>query len=265
MAADRPNLVRFGLFEVDFGTRELRKRGVRLKLQEQPFRVLEALLERAGQIVTREELKERLWAQDEFVEFDKSLNTSVQKIRQALDDSATSPRFLETVPKVGYRFVAPVEAAAGELAQEAPPPPPPKPRVLPYALAALAAAVVAVAGWELLRDTGPEEPAALPLRKFSFTPDGPIRRPVVSPDGRRIAYWQGTAAPYQLMVQDLDAEEPRKIEGAHGTVAFWTRDSRSITFSRDGERFVIVESAGDPQPPSIRVVRNWFEEFRDRE
>ena len=88
--------------------RELRKRGVRVKLQEQPFRVLEALIERPGEIVTREQLKERLWAQDEFVEFDKSLNTAVQKIRQVLDDSARSPRFLETIPKTGYRFIAPI-------------------------------------------------------------------------------------------------------------------------------------------------------------
>jgi DNA-binding winged helix-turn-helix (wHTH) protein len=90
--------LRFGVFEVDLGARELRKRGVRMKLQDQPFRVLEALLENPGDVVTREQLKERLWAQDEFVEFDKSLNTAVQKIRLALSESAESPRFLETVP-----------------------------------------------------------------------------------------------------------------------------------------------------------------------
>ena len=104
-------LRRFGVFELDLAARELRKRGVRVRLQDQPFRVLEALLEKPGEIVTREELKDRLWAEDEFVEFDKSLNTSVQKIRQALDDSSKTPRFVETIPRRGYRFVAPVHSA----------------------------------------------------------------------------------------------------------------------------------------------------------
>ena len=77
MESRSSRVVRFGVFEVDMGARELRKRGVRLRLQDQPFRVLEALLEKPGDIVTREQLKERLWANDEFVEFDKSLNTAV--------------------------------------------------------------------------------------------------------------------------------------------------------------------------------------------
>ena len=84
MESGSSRVVRFGVFEIDFGTHELRKRGVRVRLQDQPFRVLEVLLEKPGEIVTREQLKERLWAEDEFVEFDKSLNTAVQKIRQAL-------------------------------------------------------------------------------------------------------------------------------------------------------------------------------------
>ncbi len=102
-------VVRFGVFEADLLTRELRKRGARVRLQEQPFRLLQALLERPGQIVTREEIKEKLWPDDTFVDFDKSLNTAAQKLRQALGDSADSPRFLETVPKHGYRFIAPVD------------------------------------------------------------------------------------------------------------------------------------------------------------
>ena len=84
MESDSSNVVRFGVFEVDRRARELRKRGVRVRLQDQPFRVLETLLEKPGEIVTREQLKERLWAEDEFGEFDKSLNTAIQKIRQAL-------------------------------------------------------------------------------------------------------------------------------------------------------------------------------------
>ena len=96
---DRPaSPFRFGVFELDLAARELRKRGVRVRLQDQPFRVLEALVEKPGEIVTREQLKDRLWAPDEFVEFDKSLNTAVQKIRDALGDSATSPPLCRDAP-----------------------------------------------------------------------------------------------------------------------------------------------------------------------
>ena len=102
-------LSRFGSFELDLATGELRKSGVRIKLQEQPFQVLRALVERPGEVVTREELRERLWPGDTFVEFDDGLNTAVRKIRQALGDSADNPRFVETLPRRGYRFIAPVQ------------------------------------------------------------------------------------------------------------------------------------------------------------
>lgn len=98
---------RFGVFELDLRSGELRRDGVRVKLQEQPFRVLAFLLERAGDVVTREELREHLWPQ-EFVDFDHSLNTAVRKLRAALDDSADTPRFIETLARRGYRFIAPV-------------------------------------------------------------------------------------------------------------------------------------------------------------
>ena len=109
-------VIRFGVFEMDLAARELRKGGVKIKIQEQPFLLLRTLVERPGQVVTREELKDRLWSEDTFVEFDHSLNTAVQKIRQALNDSATGPRFLETLPRVGYRFVAPVDGRIGRAA-----------------------------------------------------------------------------------------------------------------------------------------------------
>ena len=102
--------VRFGVFEVDFEAGELRKHGVRINLQEQPFRLLAALLEQPGQLVTRDKLRQQIWPADTFVDLDCSLNTAVLKVRQALGDSATHSRFLETVPKRGYRFVAPIEA-----------------------------------------------------------------------------------------------------------------------------------------------------------
>jgi cholera toxin transcriptional activator len=101
-------LLRFGVFEVDLAAGELRKNGARLRLQEQPFQVLAALLQSAGRVVTREELRLKIWPADTFVDFDHSLNTAVNKIREALGDSASSPRFVETLARRGYRFIAPV-------------------------------------------------------------------------------------------------------------------------------------------------------------
>src|SRR5208283_3163882 len=101
---------RFGMFEVDPVQGELLRQGVRVKLQEQPFRLLILLLERAGEIVSREELRTRLWPENTFVEFDNSLNVAVRKLRDALRDDAEEPRFIETVPRHGYRFLAPVSS-----------------------------------------------------------------------------------------------------------------------------------------------------------
>jgi TolB-like protein/DNA-binding winged helix-turn-helix (wHTH) protein/Tfp pilus assembly protein PilF len=104
-----PHSLRFGIFEVDLQAGELRKGGLKIRLQEQPFQVLGILLERSGKVVTREELQKTLWPQDTFVDFDHGVNTAINKIRQALGDSAENPRFVETVARRGYRFIAPVE------------------------------------------------------------------------------------------------------------------------------------------------------------
>ncbi len=103
-----PPVIRFGVFDVDLRSGELRKSGVRIKLQEQPFQILAMLLERPGEIVTREEIQKKLWSEDTFVDFEHSLATAVKKVREALDDSADNPRFIETMPRRGYRFIAPV-------------------------------------------------------------------------------------------------------------------------------------------------------------
>lgn len=102
-------IARFGVFEADLNAGELRKSGVKLRLQGQPFQVLALLLERAGEVVTREDLRQKLWPSDTFVDFDHSLNTAINKVREALGDSASSPRYVETLARRGYRFVAPVE------------------------------------------------------------------------------------------------------------------------------------------------------------
>ena len=111
------NTVRFGLFELDLRTSQLTKNGVKIRLPQQSIQALSLLLERPGEIVTREELRERLWPSDVFVDFDHGLNKSIQKLRDALGDSAGSPRFIETIPRIGYRFIGPANGAReiGEL------------------------------------------------------------------------------------------------------------------------------------------------------
>ena len=111
--ASTPVRLRFGVFELDLRAGELRKQGVRLRLQEQPFQVLAMLLERPGETVTREELRNRLWTADTFVDFDHGVNKAVNRIREALGDSATSPRFVETIARRGYRFLADVTVVEG--------------------------------------------------------------------------------------------------------------------------------------------------------
>src|SRR5580700_4734794 len=103
--------IRTGLLEVDFGSGEVYREGRKVALQEQPFRVLAVLLERPGEVVTREDLQARLWPADTYVGFDEGLNAAIRKLRVAFGDSADNPRFIETVPRRGYRFIAPVSKA----------------------------------------------------------------------------------------------------------------------------------------------------------
>jgi TolB-like protein/DNA-binding winged helix-turn-helix (wHTH) protein/Flp pilus assembly protein TadD len=186
--------LRFGVFEVDLRAGELRKHGLRVRLQEQPFQILAILLERAGQVVTRDELQKKLWSANTFVDFDHGLNKAVNKIRDALGDSAESPRFVETVARRGYRFLAEVKTAgpAPVRSQELAPPPltavetgdraefvgtpaTPQRRLPPLAskLVALAllAVIAAFAAWKLQSRNRPASAirslAVLPLESLS--------------------------------------------------------------------------------------------------
>ena len=107
--ADAPLTIRFGVFDLDLQTGELRRKGVKVALQEQPFRVLALLVAQPGELVTRDELRRALWAEAVFVDFDHGLNKAVAKIRDALGDIAESPRYVETLERRGYRFISPVE------------------------------------------------------------------------------------------------------------------------------------------------------------
>jgi DNA-binding winged helix-turn-helix (wHTH) protein/tetratricopeptide (TPR) repeat protein len=141
-ASQSSEVLRFGPFEANLTTGELRKHGIKLKLQELPFRLLICLLERPGEVVTREELQAKLWPEGTFVDFERGLGTALNKVREALGDSAASPRFIETIPRRGYRFIGEVERnGAPHLAASAPPV---RPWRKKYAMASAVAIVLAV-------------------------------------------------------------------------------------------------------------------------
>ncbi len=118
--AANPQVIRFGAYEVDLRTGELRKHGLRIKLQDQPFQILAMLLDRPGELVTREQIKERLWPSETFVDFDHSVNTAIRRLRDALSDAADHPRYVETLPRRGYRFIAEIQAERHEAAEVIP-------------------------------------------------------------------------------------------------------------------------------------------------
>jgi len=150
-------MIQFGVFEVDLRAGELRRNGSRVKLQDQPLQILTLLLERPGEVVSRDELRTRLWPADTFVDFDHSLNAAVRRLRDALGDSAENPRFVETVARRGYRFLVPVSGMPPALEAELRVPPPQPARTWWIASAAVVLTSLAVtlvgvvASWDVLR------------------------------------------------------------------------------------------------------------------
>ena len=184
-------VIRFGAYEADLRTGELRKHGLRIKLQDQPFQILAMLLERPGELVTREQIQQKLWPSDTFVDFDHSLNTAIRRLRDALSDSADNPRFIETLPRRGYRFLGQVDArgsgaqslevaAAAELAAQVDVVPSPTPGQLPLrrrkvllvAVAALVCVALALAAWRFWpRTAAIDSVAVLPFTNATHNPD----------------------------------------------------------------------------------------------
>ena len=160
-------VVRFGTFELDSRSGELHRNGRRVPLQGQPAQVLCHLVSRPGELVSRDELRRAIWAEDTFVDFDTALNVAINKVRQALQDSASAPRFIETVPRHGYRFLAEVhDVEAAEVA--APPPSRPRPRALTLAAAGLAVATTVTLG--LLWRRNATAAASQPIRSVAILP-----------------------------------------------------------------------------------------------
>ncbi len=239
--------VRFGIFEVDLAAGELRRSGTRVKLQEQPFQVLAALLERPGEIVSKEELQGRIWKEDTFVDFDRSLATAVNKVRQALGDSASNSRFVETVPRRGYRFLAEVSDTSSRTQGSTR-------AALIWGTGCLAA--VAVVAFLMGRaDTESN------LQPLSITPlpvtssPGFEYHPAISSDGARVAYSRDpnistTANLYVQMIGSDD--EPIQLTDSppQDFSPAWSPDGDYLAFVRfspERSEIIRIRSIGGPE------------------
>jgi Tol biopolymer transport system component/DNA-binding winged helix-turn-helix (wHTH) protein len=245
-------VIRFGGFELDLHAGELRKAGVRLSLPAQSFHVLALLLERPGDLVTREELRQRLWPTGTFVDFEHGLNAVVNRLRDTLGDSADRPRFIETVPRRGYRFIAPVDSGPkqGPAAD-------PRPSVWragslvrPTLVIALAmgAAVSLYVFW--LRPVSRPPMRATPLTSLP----GQERYPSFSPDGNQIAFaWDGANGDNQdIYIKVVGAGVPLRLttHPAADQKPVWSSDGRHIAFVRlaeEGGGLFMIPALGGPE------------------
>jgi Tol biopolymer transport system component/DNA-binding winged helix-turn-helix (wHTH) protein len=228
---------RFGVFEADLQEKILHRDGLKVKLQNQPFEVLAALLERPGETLTGEELSRRVWPDGTFVEFEHSLSTAVLKIRRVLDDSAENPRFIETIPRRGYRFIAPVQFVVESRFAESGGPRPPRKRRWAIPLAAAAALAVAAAAYLVSRGAAQADlPAPAPLTSTPGWEHGPS----FSPDGTRVAYsWcqEGTwelRGNCDILVRSIGSQTSVTLTDYPGVDVSpaWSPDGRFIAFLR---------------------------------
>ena len=278
---DLPRIVRFGVFEVDLRAGELRRQGLKIKLQEKPYQVLALLLEYHGGLVTREAFRERLWPADVIVEFEQSLNTALKKLRHALGDTADNPRFIETVPLRGYRFIYPVdghlaatpevtepavvEHVAGPSQVRAPAAERSWRQVMPWGLTALLAVMLGIALWSPWRAS---PPAQRPVSRVVINlPQGQTfagwgTGVEISPDGKQIAYIARTeGASQQLYVRRLNELESRPIPGTEGAnKATFSPDGKWLAFAAHGALRKVSLSGGQPQTLCDygRIGKGWY-------
>ena len=262
---------RFGTFEFNAASRQLLKKGREMRLQDQPMRLLASMVERPGELLTREELREKVWPTETFVEFDDGLNTAVQKIRQALGDDARNPRFVETVPRRGYRFIAPVQVEEspahsavngnGHAASIELQPPVSSEPVLPARTVArrrtgglwiglVSVFAGAALGWWL-----PNRPTAAvgaPLKLSITPPPGVELRPgyrggsAIAPDGRTVVFVASRNGKTTLWLRGLDSNDARELPNTDDAQSpFWSPDGRSIGFLA-GRRLRTIDLAGGP-------------------
>ena len=244
---DSGSVVRFGVYEVDPHAGELRRNGVKVKLQEQPFQVLTMLLERPGEVISREEMQRRLWPADTFVDFDHSLNAAVKRLRDALRDSADNPRFVETLARRGYRFVAPVAGTVpgGGKAEVAT-------RLGPGYIARWVVGTVGflalgmVLVWHFARGTfATSQPRE--RRLTANSPDLPVYNAAISPNGKFLAY----SDPRGVFLRALDTEESHPLSVPEGFRV------HKLSWLPDGAHLLVAAVDAPMERPSLWSVSIW--------
>jgi Tol biopolymer transport system component/DNA-binding winged helix-turn-helix (wHTH) protein len=262
-----PRVLRFGTFEVDIPAGELRKNGIKLRLQEQPLQVLCMLIEHSGEVVTREELRKRLWPADTFVDFDHGLNAAIKRLRDALGDSAENPRFVETVTRRGYRFMGISETP------EATPSVRPRRwrRLFTKTIAVLGGLTVcALALFLLYYRHGLRSNAGHPAITPVVTNVGEKYTPSLSPDGQHLAFaWNGGAGPrFSLYVKTVGTEDSLRLTKQTSSIDFnpvWSPDGRYIAFCRilKGQTGIYIISALGGAERIVRETLWGEQEFYD--
>jgi Tol biopolymer transport system component/DNA-binding winged helix-turn-helix (wHTH) protein len=235
--------LRFGVFAVDRNAGELRRNGVKVKLQDQPLQILLTLLERPGEVVIRDELRARLWPHDTFVDFEHSINTAVRRLRDALGDSAENPRFIETVARKGYRFLAPVsgalEAAGATVAAGAPPRPARRWWILGAVLLALFVGVIV--GFRVAHSTATQSPNIIERRLTANAPELPVKDGVISPDGKYLAFTD----PSGFYLRQVETGETHALNLQRGF------DARPRSWFPDGTHLLVTSAESSTEPESI--------------
>jgi DNA-binding winged helix-turn-helix (wHTH) protein len=238
-------MIQFGVFEVDLRAGELRRNGSRVKLQEQPLQILTLLLERPGEVVSREELRTRLWPADTFVDFDHSLNAAVRRLRDALGDSAENPRFVETLARRGYRFLVPVSGMPPAVEAELPVHPPRPARIWWIASAAVVLLVAGLGvGLFLGRRGSRTLPASPPIveRRLTANPsEYPISSAALSYDGKYLAFSDDTGS----YLRQVDTGETHPLALPEGFKA------KPVSWFPDGSHILATSRAGSSQEPGL--------------
>ena len=234
-------VVRFGVYEVDPHTGELRRNGVKVKLQEQPFQVLTMLLERPGEVISREEMQRRLWPADTFVDFDHSLNAAIKRLRDALRDSADNPRFVETLARRGYRFVAPVAGALPSIGTAEIRTAPETKHIAGWVLGALVLVGACLSvGWHLGHGTA-RAVSTKEVRLTANSADVPVYRASISPDGRLLAYTD----PRGLFLREIARDDSHQL---------WLPTNfkaHSVSWFPDGNHVLVGGTEGEGQQSSL--------------
>lgn len=270
---------RFGVFELNIRRGELRKHGVRIRLQQQPLQILCILLERPGEVVPREEIQRRLWPADTYVAFDNAINSSIRKIREALGDSAENPRYIDTLSRRGYRFIAPVSnqpsalfpasafpsgdgfispaASADKQVSSS------RPIYHPWwrsSLAIITLFALATAVFWISRSRSNSNTPADLLSAVPFTSyPGYEVLPAFSPEGTRVAFsWQKPGSSYpEVYIKLIGAGEPVRISSAGGYGVAWSPDGRFLAYLRPIDDLhaavVITPAVGGPERVVTRI------------